>query len=130
MREKPTVTEWWIKTWKNSEGQYHQDNDLPAIIQSNGYYEWCINGKLHRDNDLPARIWTDGGYQWWQNNECHRDHDLPAVIGPDGSCSWYQHSEKIKEKYCTQEEIEQYKKPYYQQKKLKIKFNRFEKLIK
>ena len=98
------------KFWLNSEGQLHRDNDLPAVITLNGYHAW------------------------WQNGKCHRDNDLPAVIDINGYCVWYQHDGKIKEKYCTKKEIEEYKKPHYFQKvkniKFDIKFDRFEKLIK
>ena len=28
-----------------------------------------VNGKLHRDNDLPAIIWSNGCQNWYINND-------------------------------------------------------------
>ena len=107
-------------------------NDEPTEINEFGDKFWRNSeGKFHRDNDLPAVIWPDGYNAWWQNGQCHRDNDLPAIIWADGSCAWYQNNECIKrKKQCTLEEIEEYKKPHYFQKVKNIKFDRFEKLIK
>ena len=106
MSDEPT--EIWqdgTKVWRNSEGLIHRDGDLPAKIKSNGWCEWWVNGLRHRDNDLPAQIYS---YNF---------------------CRWFQNGEFIKARECTKKEAEEYRKPYYQQKKL-TKFNRFEKLIK
>ena len=105
MSDEPTeIDEFGTKIWKNSEGQWHRDNDLPAIIWNNGDCYWHQNGILHRDNDLPAAIWADGCCDWWIDGKC------------------------VKVKDCTKKEIEEYKKPYYQQKR--FKFDRFKHLIK
>ena len=42
--------------YRNSDGKRHRDNDLPAVIDSNGAQIWYRNGLRHRDNDLPAVI--------------------------------------------------------------------------
>lgn len=82
-------------------------------------------------NDEPTEIWATGARIWKNSKgQCHRDNGLPAVIFSDGWCQWYQNNEKLKEKGCTKEEVEEYRKPYYKQKKFDIKFNRFENLIK
>ena len=94
------------KIWRNSKGQFHRDNDLPAVVR------------------------IDGTCAWFQNNQYHRDNDLPAIIYPGGTCSWYENDLFIMSRKCTSEEIEQYKKPYYLQKSKKIQFSRFENLIK
>ena len=64
-------------------GQLHRDNDLPAVIRSDGTQYWYKNGRLHRDCDLPASIYSDGTHEtqrWYNNGKCHRDGDLPAII--------------------------------------------------
>ena len=107
MNDEPTeIFEDGTKYWRNSEGQTHRDNDLPATIASDGYCAWYQNDKLHRDNNLPAVIW------------------------PDDVCDWWIDGKWIKRKACTKNLIEEFKKSYYLQKKPKIEFNRFEKLIK
>lgn len=75
--------------WFDEYGRYHRDNDLPAIIYSDGRKEWYQNGEKHRGNDLPAVIHKNGTQEWYQYNKLHRD-DLPAVIGYDGTQEWYQ----------------------------------------
>ena len=107
MSDEPTeINENGTKIWRNSQGKKHRSEDKPAVICINGDCFWLRNGYYHRDNNLPAIIWPD-----------------------IYTCKWYQNGIKIKEKQCTKEEIEEYKRPYYQQKKF-VKFNRFEKLIK
>ena len=108
MNSKPTeIDNNGTKIWKNSEGKLHRDNDLPAVIGVSDLHVWYQNGYRCRDNDLPARIWSDGLCEWWTNGAF------------------------IKEKRCTDEQVEEYKKPYYLQKSKKnIKFDRFEKLLK
>ena len=90
MHDEPTVI--WAngtKIWKNSEGQWHRDGDLPAIIGPTGYYAWYQNDKLHRDGDLPAAIDT--------------------VFG---TCTWCQDGKYIKMKIYSEEEVEMFKLPY------------------
>ena len=82
------INEFGTQMWFNSEGKYHRDGDLPAVISPDRFYTWYQNDKIHRDNDLPANIWTDG------------------------YCEWYKNGKFIKRKRCTFEEAEQYKKPY------------------
>ena len=129
MSNKPTeILDNGTKIWKNSEGRWHRDYDLPAVVWSDGSCTWYQNDKYHRDSDLPAYIDSNGYSSWWKNDKRHRDNDLPALIWPDGKCEWWVNGELIKRKVCTKEEIKEYKKPYYKQKR--FKFNRFKKLIK
>ena len=58
----------------------HRDNDLPAIIWSNGGKEWYKDGKQHRDNDSPAVIEHNGSLHWYKDGGLHRDNDLPANL--------------------------------------------------
>jgi len=55
-----------------SNDQLHRDNDLPAIINSDGTEKWYQNDQLHRDNDSPAIIYGSGSQSWYQNDKLHR----------------------------------------------------------
>ena len=54
--------------WYNSEGKLHREGDKPAIIESDGYKSYCINGKHHRENG-PAVIHPNGNVEYWLNGE-------------------------------------------------------------
>ena len=69
--------------YRNSLGQLHRDNGLPAVEFPNGDREWWVNGKLHRDNGLPAIEFPNGDIEWRVNGLLHRDNDLPAVESYD-----------------------------------------------
>jgi hypothetical protein len=77
-----------VKYWKKN-NLIHRDNDLPAIIHSDGTQIWYQNGLKHRDNDLPAIIYSDGSQCWYQNDLLHRDNDLPAGL-LNGDQFWFQ----------------------------------------
>jgi len=79
-------------------GKIHRENDLPALICSDGILQWYKNGKLHRETKdwqgitLPALTFRSGQRSWWKNGENHRDeNDLPASISSDGSSIWIRH---------------------------------------
>ena len=68
--KKPT--EIWpdgTMVWRNEYGEFHRDNDLPAIIYLNGDKYWYKNGKRHRYGDNPAVICADGGKSWYKNGK-------------------------------------------------------------
>ena len=71
-------------------GKLHRDNDLPAVIYTDGKQRWYQNGLTHRDNDLPAVITEEGDQTWYKNGFKHRDNDLPAKINANGDKYWYQ----------------------------------------
>ena len=97
--------------WRNSQGQLHRDNNLPAVIDPDGTLSWYINGirrsvggpssiakdgtqawrnregQLHR-TDGPALIWPNGSQIWIVNGKQHRT-DGPAAIYTDGTQFWY-----------------------------------------
>jgi hypothetical protein len=97
-------------------GKLHRDNDLPAIIHSDGSSEWFQNGLLHREQDLSARItkefqvWYKNGLrhrdndlpasisagiqEWWKNGQLHRDNDKPAIIYKSGFTFWYKNGKQ------------------------------------
>ena len=54
-----------------------------------GHQYWYRNGKLHRDNDLPAIIYSNGTCVWFQNGRKYREGDQPAAIYADGTQHWY-----------------------------------------
>jgi hypothetical protein len=82
--------------YRYKNGKLHSNNDLQAIIFSNGDQLWYKNGKLHRDNDLPAAIYKNGDQYWYKNNDLHRDNDLPAVISSNGYQEWYYNGVKYR----------------------------------
>ena len=41
-------------------------NKTDQIINIDGNTSWYKNGQLHRDNDLPAVILTNGSQFWYQ----------------------------------------------------------------
>ena len=75
--------------YRNDRGQRHRDNDLPAVIWSNGDKLWYKNGQQHRDGDRPAFERNDGLQEWWVNGVLHRDNDLPAIMCPSGINAWW-----------------------------------------
>jgi len=75
------------KFWKNSKGEFHRDNDLPAVIYKNGSKYWYQNGKRHRLNG-PAVIYENGSKYWYQNGKYHRENG-PAVIYKSGNKYWF-----------------------------------------
>jgi len=44
----------------NKDGKRHR-TDGPAIIYSNGYKAWYINGKCYGNGDKPPQEWLDAG---------------------------------------------------------------------
>ena len=114
MNSKPTeIDNNGTKIWKNSEGQFHRDNDLPAIVRVDNICWWYQNGKLHRDSDKPAVMDPYAGYEWHQNSKLHRDGNLPAIVHMSGGhCEWWRNDKCIKKMICTEEAVEIYKKPH------------------
>jgi hypothetical protein len=47
-------------------------------------YYWYKNCHLHRDDDLPAMIYSNGRKEWYKFGKRHRDEDEPAIIFCDG----------------------------------------------
>ena len=80
-------------------GKQHRDDDLPAVIWSDGSLEWYQYGRRHRDNDQPAFIHKDGRQEWYQYGLRHRDNNQPAYICEDGEQRWYRHGKFIKVNY-------------------------------
>ena len=67
-------------------------------IDEYGDQRWYKNGELHRDNDLPAVILSNGTQFWYQNGKLHRDNDLPAIIYPSGHQIWYKNGKRYHKK--------------------------------
>ncbi|MYM40148.1 hypothetical protein [Duganella qianjiadongensis] len=70
--------------------------DGPAIIWSDGSYEWYLNGLKHR-TDGPAVERSDGTKFWYLNNKLHRE-DGPAIVWADGHRYWYLNGAEIKKR--------------------------------
>lgn len=56
----------WGKIWRNADGQFHRDDDLPALIRADGSVVYYKDGCLHRDGDLPAVIFADGSVSYYR----------------------------------------------------------------
>jgi hypothetical protein len=76
------------KSWFNEHGQFHRDNDLPAIEFINGDKYWYVNGIHHRDNGLPAAEKTYGKF-WLEYGKLHRLSGLLAIEYVTGDARWY-----------------------------------------
>ena len=79
--------------WYTSDGKTLHREDGPAVVESDGYEEWRINGVLHRVGG-PAQTNADGSKWWLQNGIYHRE-DGPAVILSDGTIEWYIRGKKV-----------------------------------
>lgn len=75
------------KLWYKS-GFKHRDNDLPALIRSNGCKTWYKHGLIHRDDDKPAQI-SPMGKSWYKNGKLHREGDKHSTKFFDGSKYWH-----------------------------------------
>ena len=79
--------------WRNSDGLFHRDGDLPAMELKDGSKRWYQNGKCHRDGGLPAMELADGTKLWYQNDKLHRDGDLHAIEWVNGTKEWWVNGE-------------------------------------
>lgn len=75
----------------NQAGRLHRENDLPAVIRSDGEQRWYKNGQIHRGNDLPAMIYPNGSKFWYFNNVPHRGNNMPAFVFSDGEKQYWQY---------------------------------------
>jgi len=62
----------------------------------NGNMYWYKTGNFHRENDKPAIIYSDGDMYWYKNGQFHREKDKPAIIHNDGRLCWYIDGELIR----------------------------------
>lgn len=76
------------KCWTNAAGEFHRDNDEPAITGPDRE-EWFINGKHGRveNKDCPSVI-IKGIKHYYKDGKLHRV-GAPTIIYPDGSQEWY-----------------------------------------
>jgi hypothetical protein len=73
-------------------GKFHQDNNEPALVMSDGTKNWYKHGTQHRDVG-PAVTWSDGDYLYYKDDEVHRE-DGPAME-INGRKSWHLHNSHI-----------------------------------
>jgi hypothetical protein len=62
-------------------GMAHSIDDIPAFtktVDSEWVSYWCYYGKVHRDNDLPAIVYSDGDQIWYRHGV--RYHDNMASV--------------------------------------------------
>jgi len=55
----------------NEDGKliYHSFDDEPALDWDGGTKYWYKDDKIHRDNNLPAIIYSDGDCEYYKNDE-------------------------------------------------------------
>jgi hypothetical protein len=56
-------------------GLRHSWDDQPAVVYHTGHAwhkMWYQQGQIHRDNDLAAVIWSDGTHGWFKRGMCYR----------------------------------------------------------
>ena len=71
--EDIVIKEWWLY------GKKHRINGPAVIIEhEEGTIEkqWWYNGMKHRENDLPAIIRSNGAQYWWLNNKLIRSENV------------------------------------------------------
>ena len=66
-KSKMEITSAGDKTWRNAQGQLHNEEG-PAVIWADGTKFWYINNGFHRE-DGPARIYFNGRNFWWINGK-------------------------------------------------------------
>jgi hypothetical protein len=81
---------WYAKHWYDTDGKYHRDGDLPAVVRndSRGTEMWYQHGQCQRDNDKPAIVNAYGKQEWTQDGQIHRETG-PAVINADGTVEFW-----------------------------------------
>lgn len=52
------------KKWKDTDGKYHRDNDLPAIVDTVGNLRWFQHGVYSRKDGKPTHVYIDGTLKW------------------------------------------------------------------
>ncbi len=79
------------KTWQTL------SEPAPIIDEFGNKFWYDSKGNFHRDNDNPAIEWVDGSKQWFINGLAHRNHGRPAVINANGDKAWWIHGVKQKQ---------------------------------
>ena len=77
------------RIWRNDNGLWHRDGDLPALIYAEGDIFYYKDGNLYRDGDLLAVIYSDGSEFYYRDGKRHRDGGKPAVIYADGTVEYW-----------------------------------------
>lgn len=90
--EPTTIDSLGTKYWRNENGDFHRENDLPAVEFFNGEKRWYKNGELYR-KDGPSIIFSDKTEFWYKNGELHR-LDGPAWDNGTGSQEWYKNGKR------------------------------------
>jgi len=101
------------KSTKDSRGQYHSNNDLPAVIYNSGIKVWYLHGLIHRETG-PAVMFDNGIMLFYKcgvlyNVTCKKDEskyqkftydemgelhsygDFPSLVHKTGIKLWHKH---------------------------------------
>ena len=74
--------------YKNCNGDFHREFDLPAIEHRNGTKEWWNNGRRYRADDLPSIEYANGDKWWCVNGKFDRQDGLPVIEYANGKKEW------------------------------------------
>ena len=75
-----------VKSWIDY--IFKHPNFTGSLIDKDDDVAYYQNGEAHRDNDLPAIVHSDGTKHWQKNGKLHRENG-PALIFPNGDCIWH-----------------------------------------
>jgi hypothetical protein len=67
-----------IELHRNSKGQFHRIGG-PAIVRSNGYQSYWVEGKRHR-LDGPAIIRPNGTWEYWVDDIQYTEEQYPQAV--------------------------------------------------
>lgn len=81
-----------IESHVNKKGQFHRDDDLPAVIREDGTKEWWYKGKRHRD------------YEDHELNEADSDRIGYAIEYPNGDGEWWLKGKNVTNKVIAEEQ--------------------------
>jgi hypothetical protein len=74
----------------------HRENDLPAVVYTDGTKTWYFHGETHRDDDKPAYMGSNGDKIWFQFGKRYRKGNQPAAILKHGTRKeWYDKDGKL-----------------------------------
>jgi len=88
MKSVIKIDKYGDKRWRLPNGDYHRENDLPAVEWTDGTKKWWVNGNLHRENNKPAVILVSGHKEWLVNGKLHRTNGA-AIEYFNGEKEWY-----------------------------------------
>ena len=85
--------------WYNKKGQFHRNDDDPAVIYPDGSKAWYTNGVFHRNGDKPSFIYSSHpeimkeDKIWYKNGKFHRNSKFGPAINVKSINIWCENGE-------------------------------------